>query len=205
LDLLDRATHTIIQQVEAMKEMVNAFSQYARAPEVELSRFDLNKLIGEVMELYRHGESPVAINLMLDSSLPQIEADVGRMRQVFHNLMRNSLEAMENQADAKVEISTRKVASNGGTAIEITVSDNGPGFAENLMHQAFDPYVTSKPKGTGLGLAIVKKLIEEHGGHIRAANGERVGAQISILLPVSGGSGDVLPSTHQDNNRRERA
>jgi nitrogen fixation/metabolism regulation signal transduction histidine kinase len=205
LDLLDRATHTIIQQVEAMKEMVNAFSQYARAPEVELSRFDLNKLIGEVMELYRHGESPVAIKLMLDSSLPQIEADVGRMRQVFHNLMRNSLEAMENQADAKVEISTRKVASNGGTAIEITVSDNGPGFAENLMHQAFDPYVTSKPKGTGLGLAIVKKLIEEHGGHIRAANGERVGAQISILLPVSGGSGDVLPSTHQDNNRRERA
>jgi nitrogen fixation/metabolism regulation signal transduction histidine kinase len=73
------------------------------------------------------------------------------------------------------------------------------------MHQAFDPYVTSKPKGTGLGLAIVKKLIEEHGGQIRAANRERGGAQISILLPVSGGSGDVLASTHQDNNRRERA
>jgi nitrogen fixation/metabolism regulation signal transduction histidine kinase len=205
LDLLDRATHTIIQQVEAMKEMVNAFSQYARAPEVELTRFDLNQLIGEVTELYRHQENPVAIKLVLDPKLPPIEADIGRMRQVFHNLMRNALEATEGQGDAQVDISTRVVAANGTTAIEIRVADNGPGFTENVMHQAFDPYVTSKPKGTGLGLAIVKKLIEEHGGQIRAANRERGGAQISILLPVSGGSGDVLASTHQDNNRRERA
>jgi nitrogen fixation/metabolism regulation signal transduction histidine kinase len=205
LDLLDRATHTIIQQVEAMKEMVNAFSQYARAPEVELSRFDLNELIGEVTELYRHQENPAAIKLALDPTLPQIEADIGRMRQVLHNLMRNALEAMESQADAQVDISTRVVAAGGTSAIEVKVADNGPGFAENVMHQAFDPYVTSKPKGTGLGLAIVKKLIEEHGGQIRASNGERGGAQISILLPVSGGSGDVSASTHQDNNRRERA
>src|SRR5690606_22313159 len=98
LDLLDRATHTIIQQVEAMKEMVNAFSEYARTPDVELSRFDLNELISEVTELYRSQENPVAIKLSFDANLPRIEADQGRMRQVFHNLMRNALEAMERQS-----------------------------------------------------------------------------------------------------------
>jgi nitrogen fixation/metabolism regulation signal transduction histidine kinase len=203
-ELLDRATHTIIQQVEAMKEMVNAFSQYARAPEVELTRFDLNELIAEVTELYRHQEKPVKINLKLEPKLPPVEADVGRMRQVLHNLMRNALEAMEDRADARIDVSTALVAGNGASSVAIEVIDNGPGFAESVMHQAFDPYVTSKPKGTGLGLAIVKKLVEEHGGHIRVANVEQGGAQISILLPISGGSGEVLAGAQSDH-RRERA
>jgi PAS domain S-box-containing protein len=204
LDLLDRATHTIIQQVEAMKEMVNAFSQYARAPDVELSRFDINELIAEVTELYRHQENPIAIKMSVDRNLPPIVADVGRMRQVLHNLMRNSIEAMENQQDARVDIATRQVSVGNAKMIEISVGDNGPGFSDALKHQAFEPYVTSKPKGTGLGLAIVKKLVEEHGGQIRAGNRERGGAEIVILIPVSGGSGEVQPSTHQDH-RRERA
>jgi PAS domain S-box-containing protein len=204
VDLLDRATHTIIQQVEAMKEMVNAFSQYARAPEIELSRFDLNELINEVTELYRHQESPVAIKFAFDANLPLVEADIGRMRQVFHNLMRNALEAMENRPDARIDIVTRLVDAQAPGIVEIKVSDNGPGFSENLLHQAFDPYVTSKPKGTGLGLAIVKKLIEEHGGQIRAGNNERGGAEISILLPISAGGGDVVTLANQ-GSRRERA
>jgi PAS domain S-box-containing protein len=205
LDLLDRATHTIIQQVEAMKEMVNAFSQYARAPDVELSRFDINDLIGEVTELYRHQqESPVAIKLSVDSNLPPIVADIGRMRQVLHNLMRNSIESMENQRDARVDIATRQVSVGNSDMIEISVSDNGPGFSDELKHQAFEPYVTSKPKGTGLGLAIVKKLVEEHGGQIRAGNRERGGAEIVILIPVSGGMSEPQSGAPQDN-RRERA
>jgi len=204
LELLDRATHTIIEQVEGMKEMVNAFSEYARAPDVELSRFDLNELITEVTELYRHRDSGVAIRISVDSGLPQIEADIGRMRQIFHNLMRNALEAMENQHDARVDISTRLVQIAGVDTVEIKVADNGPGFSDKLVDQAFDPYVTSKSKGTGLGLAIVKKLIEEHGGHIQAGNSERGGAEVSILLPVSGGSGEALSGARHDN-RRERA
>ena len=204
LEFLNRATHTIIQQVEAMKEMVNAFSQYARAPEVELSRFDLNELIAEVTELYRHQEHQVAIKLVLDRNLPPVEADIGRMRQVMHNLMRNALEAMENQADARVEIATRLVTERGTNTVEIKVSDNGPGFADSIIDQAFDPYVTSKAKGTGLGLAIVKKLVEEHGGQIRLANGGRGGAEISILLPISQGGGELSNDTHHDH-KRERA
>ena len=202
--LLDRATHTIIQQVEAMKDMVNAFSQYARAPDVELTRFDLNELIAEVTELYRHQEKPVKIVLALDPQVPPVEADVGRIRQVLHNLIRNALEAMEEQSDAEIDISTRLVTGTGTSAVAIEVADNGPGFAESVMQQAFDPYVTSKAKGTGLGLAIVKKLVEEHGGQVRAANMERGGARISILLPISGGSGEALAMSQPDH-RRERA
>ena len=204
LDLLDRATHTIIQQVEAMKEMVNAFSQYARTPDVELSRFDLNDLISAVTELYRSPENPVAIKLSFDANLAPIEADAGRMRQVFHNLMRNALEAMERQSDARVDISTRHVLRGGTDAVEIKVADNGPGFSEDMIHQAFDPYVTDKVKGTGLGLAIVKKLIEEHGGQIRATNREHGGAEISILLPITS-EANGTPGLHGGENRRERA
>jgi len=157
-----------------------------------------------VTELYKHQETPVTIRLTLDPALPRVEADVGRMRQVLHNLMRNALEATENQPDARVDIVTRLAETNGASAVEIKVCDNGPGFAESVMHQAFDPYVTSKPKGTGLGLAIVKKLIEEHGGQIRAANREPGGAEISILLPISAGGDSEVLANHQDH-RRERA
>jgi PAS domain S-box-containing protein len=205
-ELLDRATHTIIQQVEAMKEMVNAFSDYARTPDMDVTRFDLNELIREVAELYLHRELPLALTLDLDSALPLIEADAGRIRQVLHNLIRNALEAMERQPDERLEISTRYRSSEEASLVEIRVADNGPGFATDIVDQIFDPYVTSKPKGTGLGLAIVKKLVEEHGGQISAQNGARGGAVISILLPLSGEAGDTLPdATRRPDRRRQHA
>jgi nitrogen fixation/metabolism regulation signal transduction histidine kinase len=205
-ELLDRATHTIIQQVEAMKEMVNAFSDYARTPYMDLSRFDLNQLIAEVAELYRHPEQPRSLTLDLDSDLPNVEADEGRMRQVLHNLIRNALEAMEHQTAEEISISTRHFDDGGIELVEIKVTDNGPGFTDDIVDQAFDPYVTSKVKGTGLGLAIVKKLIEEHGGQISARNSKRGGAEIVILLPVTREAGDaMLSATHRLDKRRERA
>ena len=203
-ELLDRATHTIIQQVEAMKQMVNAFSEYARTPRMEVTRFDVNALIRELCDLYAHQEKPLAIKLALSGELPPIEADAGRLRQVLHNLLRNALEAMEHQDEPRVEISTRRVAIGGADFVEIKVADNGPGFLRDIVHQAFEPYVTSKPKGTGLGLAIVKKLVEEHGGEIRARNREQGGAEISILIPMSvDASGQSLNRRH--DHRRERA
>jgi PAS domain S-box-containing protein len=203
-ELLDRATHTIIQQVEAMKQMVNAFSEYARTPRMEVTRFDVNALIAELCDLYAHQEKPLAIKLSLTADLPQIEADAGRLRQVLHNLLRNALEATEHQDEARVDISTRRVTAAAVDFVEIKVADNGPGFLRDIVHQAFDPYVTSKPKGTGLGLAIVKKLVEEHGGQINARNREQGGAEISILIPMSVDmGGQTLNRRHE--HRRERA
>ena len=203
--LLDTATHTIIQQVEAMKEMVNAFGDYARTPDMELSRFDLNELITEVAELYRDQERRFVMRLNLED-LPLVEADAGRMRQVFHNLIRNAFEAMEQNDGGRLKISTRRIGSESVELAEIKVEDNGPGFLDDIFEEAFDPYVTSKPKGTGLGLAIVKKLVEEHGGQIAARNRKQGGAEVTVLLPTTGEAEDaLLLSSRRPDKRRERA
>jgi nitrogen fixation/metabolism regulation signal transduction histidine kinase len=205
--ILERATHTIVAQVDAMKQMVNAFSEYARAPDMHFTRFDLNQLITEVVDLYRVQDSSAEIKLMLSQHLPNISADRMRIRQILNNLVTNSLEALEGKAGACIEIETQ-VADDGqklGASVAIVVADNGPGFQRDLIGTVFDPYVTSKPKGTGLGLAIVKKIVEEHGGRIEADNQRSGGARVRILLPLSDGArsaGSVKPRTGEQ--RRER-
>ena len=205
--ILDRATHTIVQQVEAMKEMVNAFSEYARAPDIDISRFDMDQLVHEVVDLYRAQASDVAIRLKIDSTLPEIEADVGRVRQILHNLLRNAIEALENTDDGCVEVQVHAADFQDVAMLEIVVEDNGPGFQTGSLSQIFDPYVTTKPKGTGLGLAIVKKLVEEHAGTIEAENRDQGGASIRIRLPINEAAREamlaVLPGRKEQ--RRERA
>jgi PAS domain S-box-containing protein len=191
-ELLDRSTHTIVQQVETMKEMVNAFTEYARAPQVDLVELDLNKLIEEVVDLYRAGEQAPQIRLDLSPEMPRVEADDGRLRQLMHNLIKNALEATEQAV--QIDISTRCMQEASCRFVEINVSDNGPGIAEDMLSTLFEPYVTSKQKGTGLGLAIVKKIVEEHGGMIEARNNPQGGASIIIRLPVvhSGEAGESV-------------
>lgn len=205
--ILDRATHTIVQQVEAMKEMVNAFSDYARAPDMEIGQFDMDKLVHEVVDLYRAQESTVKIVLTSDSTMPNIEADIGRVRQILHNLLRNAIEALENTPDARIDVHVGAAEFDGVHVLQVIVEDNGPGFAENAINQIFDPYVTTKPKGTGLGLAIVKKLVEEHVGTIRAYNRSEGGAVIKIRLPLNEAEREKMLSKAPGRAeiRRERA
>src|SRR6202167_4167011 len=203
--VLQRATHTIVAQVEAMKQMVNAFSEYARAPDMHMARFDLNQLITEVVDLYRAQESTAELALLLDVNLPQISADRVRIRQILNNLVTNSLEALEGRAGARIEIETQTVEDGPKHMAAILVSDNGPGFQRDLIGTVFDPYVTSKPKGTGLGLAIVKKIVEEHGGRIEADNRRSGGARVRILLPLGEGvRGVISREPRKSEHRRER-
>ena len=184
-DVMDRATNTIVQQVEAMKSMVNAFSEYARAPALVMEAFDLNALVREVADLYRTREADMQVDVELDAALPPVHADSGRVRQILHNLLKNSHEALEGRKDGRVRIATHYFRRGAEEMAEVTVEDNGPGFNTEILGKAFEPYVTSKPKGTGLGLAIVKKLAEEHGGSIRVQNRPEGGAQIMIRLPIN--------------------
>lgn len=183
-ELLDRSTHTIVQQVEAMKNMVNAFSDYARAPQMELQELDLNGLIEEVLDLYRGAESGLKLNIDLDTSMPRVEADAGRLRQLLHNLIKNAAEAMEGTPHNRVSVSTRCIQEASCRFVELRIADDGNGFPEELLGDMFEPYVTNKHKGTGLGLAVVKKIVEEHGGMITAENQQGAGACITIRLPV---------------------
>jgi nitrogen fixation/metabolism regulation signal transduction histidine kinase len=183
--ILERATHTIVQQVEALKGMVNAFSEYARAPELKLAQLDLNALVREVVELYRAQESQATIGVSTDHSLPPIQADLGRLRQVLNNLLANALEAVDSMPDGQVDVSTQRSSGPEGEIAVIMVMDNGHGFQKEMLARVFDPYVTSKPRGTGLGLAIVKKIAEEHGGTIEADNRAGGGAYVRVVLPVA--------------------
>ncbi len=205
--VLDRATHTIVQQVEAMKEMVNAFSDYARAPDIEIGRFDLDKLVHEVVDLYRVQDPDIEIVVTSDPTMPLIDADIGRVRQMLHNLIRNAIEALENIEDGRIDVHVCAAEVDGVDVVLIRVEDNGPGFKTGAVSQVFDPYVTTKPKGTGLGLAIVKKLVEEHMGTIRAENRRDGGAAISIRLPMHEAARESLiaKGSRRSEQRRERA
>ncbi|MCA1798365.1 MAG: HAMP domain-containing protein [Xanthomonadaceae bacterium] len=192
-EVLERCTRTIVQQVDALKEMVNAFSDYARAPDLQLAKLNLNELVREVVDLYRSG---VEVNLALDDSMPSIEADSVRLRQLLHNLLKNAVEAVSAEPEGLVIVATRHLSDRVPPAVELEVCDNGPGFQQEVLEHAFEPYVTTKTRGTGLGLAIVRKLVEEHGGTLEAANRASGGARVSIRLPVSVKAPiGVLPAT----------
>jgi two-component system, NtrC family, nitrogen regulation sensor histidine kinase NtrY len=196
-EMLERSTRTIVQQVETMQQMVNAFSEYARAPDMNITTFNLNQLVGEVADLYRSHESRAEVKLDLDDRVDHLEADRGRVRQILNNLITNALEALEGVPGPRLEINTRLEQGADAAYAVVTVCDNGPGFQRELLNRVFDPYVTSKPKGTGLGLAIVKKIVEEHGGRIDADNRPEGGARVRVVLPM-------VDSTRSASSTRER-
>ena len=183
-EFLVRATQTIVNQVAAMKSMVDAFAGYARMPRAKLESLDLNALVHEVLALY--DAKALGLQLHLDAGLPRIAGDSTLLRQVIHNLLQNAQDALVGHSAPCVEISTRL----NDHAVCLTVKDNGAGFPENLMTRLFEPYATTKAKGTGLGLAIVKKIVEEHQGKIQIENLKSGGAAIRIALPVYSAVGE---------------
>ena len=193
-EILDRSTHIIVEQVAAMRDMVNAFSDYARAPDMEISSFDIKILIDEVIDLYKEQEARIKILFSVNSIIEDFDADPGRIRQMMHNLIRNSIEAIDVRESGYININVNLLEIKQTEMIEILVEDNGGGFEAESLGQIFDPYVTSKPKGTGLGLAIVKKLVEEHMGSITAENTKNNGALIRILLPKNERYREILLS-----------
>jgi nitrogen fixation/metabolism regulation signal transduction histidine kinase len=206
-EILERGTRTIVQQVETMQAMVNAFSEYARAPEMHITRFSLNQLVAEVADLYRSQDPRAQIRLELDEGIQAIEADRGRVRQILNNLVTNALEALDGVGSPQLEITTQLEHGGDAEYAAVSVCDNGPGFQRELLGRVFDPYVTSKPKGTGLGLAIVKKIIEEHGGRIDADNRPEGGARVRVVLPVKDSTRSATGGARErrEQLRRERA
>ncbi|TWG82490.1 nitrogen fixation/metabolism regulation signal transduction histidine kinase [Cupriavidus gilardii J11] len=199
-EVLKRGATTIVNQVAAMKRMVDDFRDYARTPPAMLQSLQLNALVAEVLHLYGIDDPAVhehaVIHPSLQQDLPDIKGDPTQLRQVIHNLLQNAQDAVaENLAAGRpapcIALHTETVeykdaAGESRRAVKLTIADNGPGFAPRILSRAFEPYVTTKAKGTGLGLAMVKKIIDEHGARIELRNrmegAEVAGAQISILF-----------------------
>ena len=179
-EILDKAVSTIVNQVDAMKTMVNEFSEYARAPKLNLESTDINETIIEISHLFENSGIKITTNLL--KGLPKIKVDANMMRQVLINLIQNAQDAMvSNTKKPSIKINTNKYKNY----LVLSIEDNGPGFSEDILKKAFEPYVTTKSHGTGLGLAIVKKIIEEHEGIIVVENIKSGGAHINIQLPIA--------------------
>ena len=181
-EMLDRYTNTIVQQVEAMKSMVNAFTDYARLASSEPRPLDLNEMLKNIATLYHHNNTDVTIKLDLADNLPDVIADDVRLRQLLHNLIKNSLETIET--GGWIFLRSRCIDEGGVSSVEFEVEDNGNGIAPDIAANLFDPYVTTKTTGSGLGLAIVQKIVDEHGGRVRAENREQGGAVFVVRLPI---------------------
>ena len=209
--MLVRSVGTIVNQVQAMKTLVNEFRDYARLPAAHLIPIDLNGLVTEVLGLYGSAQESGRLRADLAPVLPVIVGDSTQLRQVIHNLVQNALDAVAEQPDGHVRIVTEVARTEQGEAraVRLHVIDNGPGFADKVLKRAFEPYVTTKSKGTGLGLAVVKKIADEHGARVRIANlgissegdaagGLARGAQVSLsfakFAPVAGNSISTAPA-----------
>ncbi|MGH8622440.1 MAG: ATP-binding protein, partial [Burkholderiales bacterium] len=179
-EVLVRSTQTIVNQVSALKNMVDAFTKYARTPEPSVHELDLNALTREVLTLYESSLGG-AVRLELAAELPPVVGDAAQLRQVIHNLLQNSQDALADTPEPRVTVAS----SHAGGVVRLTVTDNGCGVPEHVIRRAFEPYVTTKPRGTGLGLAIVKKIVEEHGGKAAIANVAPRGACVTIELPAA--------------------
>lgn len=201
--MLGRSVDTIVNQVQAMKTLVNEFRDYARLPSAHLVPLELNALVTEVLGLYGAAQESGRLHAELAPSLPSIVGDHTQLRQVIHNLVQNALDAVAEREDGQVSLVTEVARTEQGAprVVRLHVLDNGPGFSEKVLKRAFEPYVTTKTKGTGLGLAVVKKIADEHGARIRIANlggdpadpgvpGLTRGAQVSLsfakFAPVDG-------------------
>ncbi len=191
--LLQRSVATIVSQVDAMKKLVNEFRDYARLPAAQLLPLDLNALVAQVLALYGDAADRGRLVAACAPGLPTIAGDAAQLRQVVHNLVQNALDAVADQPDGRVRVITELVLGERGQAraVRLAVEDNGPGFAENVLKRAFEPYVTTKSKGTGLGLAVVKKIADEHGARLRAGNlgaggpsGRGARVSLSFALPA---------------------
>ncbi|WP_077034712.1 ATP-binding protein [Pelomonas sp. KK5] len=183
--MLIRSVGTIVNQVQAMKQLVNEFRDYARLPSAQLKPLDLNALVVEVLTLYAESQEQGRLHAELALNPSLITGDASQLRQVIHNLVQNALDAVHDRPDGQVRVCTQQTFTEAGEprSLRLLVIDNGPGFAEKVLKRAFEPYVTTKSKGTGLGLAVVKKIAEEHGARIRLANVHEGGDD---ALPVTG-------------------
>jgi len=181
LDFLNKSTDTIVNQVEVLRDMVSAFGNFAKQPQLSFEVLDLSQLIDESLDFLSRDNDlyEVVVEHKGDAS---IEADIKRIRQVLNNVFTNTIDALQKENNPVITVKTEPVIHQSTAYVVMEVKDNGHGFDSDLLDSAFEPYTTTKNKGTGLGLPIVKKIIEEHKGLISIKNNKEKGATLKIFF-----------------------
>ncbi|MBQ5429420.1 MAG: GHKL domain-containing protein, partial [Neisseriaceae bacterium] len=177
-NMLIRSTNTIINQVDALQELVEGFRNYARSGSLKLEKLDFTQIVDEILVLYEHA-SEYHLNIKRYPTPLFIRADNTAMRQVLHNLFKNAAEAAVSCDNPQIWVTIQK----DDDSVHLLVRNNGKTFPANMLHQIFEPYITDKPTGTGLGLAVVKKIIDEHQGTVWAGNDDNT-ALVKVTLPL---------------------
>ena len=192
-EILDKASNTIVAQVEALRKLVDAFGDYAREPDLKREPIRLDALVKEVVALYQQADSGIRFQFDLVPGPEGFMADSGRIRQLLHNLIRNAGEARPGET---VNLQIRTVLADDGQrpSLVLELLDDGPGFPDMVLENPFEPYVTNKSKGSGLGLAICRKIVSEHDGRITIGNRPEGGARVKVYLPLSVSLGRLASS-----------
>jgi nitrogen fixation/metabolism regulation signal transduction histidine kinase len=177
------STDTIVNQVEVLREMVNAFGKFAEQPKLKAERINMFKIIDEAIGLYSKDHKAIKFSSKYaDNAF--IDGDEKKLRQILNNLLKNSIDASNNIEKPRITLVTRDIQVSNTSFLELSIEDNGIGFSEETLSKAFEPYVSTKPKGKGLGLAIVKNIVDEHQGHIAIKNNLE-GASVIITIPIN--------------------
>jgi len=182
LSFIAASTDTIVNQVEVLREMVNAFGKFAEEPKLKAERINMFKIIDEAIGLYIKDHKTIKFSSKYaDNAF--IDGDEKKLRQILNNLLKNSIDALNNIKNPRITVATRDIQISNRSFLELTIEDNGIGFSKETVSKAFEPYVSTKPKGKGLGLAIVKNIVDEHQGHIAIKNNPE-GASVIITIPI---------------------
>ena len=183
LNFITASTDTIVNQVEVLREMVNAFGKFAEQPKLKTERINITKIIDEAIGLYSKDHKAIKFSTKYTDKA-FIHGDEKKLRQILNNLLKNSIDALSDIEKPRITIATRDIQISNTAFLELSIEDNGIGFTEETVSKVFEPYVSTKPKGKGLGLAIVKNIVDEHQGHIAIKNNQK-GASVIITIPVN--------------------
>ena len=182
LNFITASTDTIVNQVEVLREMVNAFGKFAEQPKLKTERINIPKIIDEAIGLYSKDHKAIKFSTKYTDKA-FIHGDEKKLRQILNNLLKNSIDALSDIEKPRITVTTRDIQISNTAFLELSIEDNGIGFTEETVSKVFEPYVSTKPKGKGLGLAIVKNIVDEHQGHIAIKNNQK-GASVIITIPV---------------------
>ena len=183
LNFITASTDTIVNQVEVLREMVNAFGKFAEQPKLKTERINIPKIIDEAIGLYSKDHKAIKFSTKYTDKA-FIHGDEKKLRQILNNLLKNSIDALSDIEKPRITVTTRDIQISNTAFLELSIEDNGIGFTEETVSKVFEPYVSTKPKGKGLGLAIVKNIVDEHQGHIAIKNNQK-GASVIITIPVN--------------------